>query len=386
MSGLDFDQSSDRLAAASVDGVIRVWALRRRLIGRPEQSVQELGGRTAPARSVQFSADGKWLVGAYDDRVARVWSSVPGRPPRLLEGHAAPLTAAAFGPASDDNTLAVATVSIDQTARLWTLRLNRARRIAPFRVADGPAADMPATLARSRSVTTAANWRLAPRTARRASGRRRRRSRGYSAGTMTRFSRPTSILLEPTSSRRPGTALPGCGQSTILPDREAAENPDRLALRQAGVRAAAFNPQNENQVATGSQDGRLGLWDVVTGQSTFYPVDPVPGAAPLLAVALQPGRYPHCGFVARPRSQDMDAHRLRRSRLERCWRIRRPPATVTTGCSMSSSTPKTTPGSLRQPPTDGPGCGPEVSRPSNALRLQCPRARRRRRHPKTIGS
>ena len=51
------------------------------------------------------------------------------------------------------------------------------------------------------------------------------------------------------------------------------------------MRAAAFNPRNDKQVATGSQDGRLGLWDLATGQSTFDPVNAVPGAAPLLAVA-----------------------------------------------------------------------------------------------------
>ena len=286
INGLAFDPSGGHLAAASVDGSIRVWVPGSG--GEPDVfSPDPLNAGQIPvANSVQFSADGKWLVGAYEDKLARIWSRLPG-PPTLLHGHAGPVTAAAFGPAAGTNTVTVATVSTDQTVRLWTLRmnheLNEAKPFGSPLILIGHAASVRAVafaadggqLATGSADGTTRIWSTAPQEPR-LLGR-------HDDAVLT-------VDISATGTRAVTASWDGTARVWAIdvpadPTRKPTVLSDAMDERPAGLRAAVFNPRDANQIATGSQDGRLGLWDVASGKPTFFTAAPAGGANALLAVA-----------------------------------------------------------------------------------------------------
>jgi WD40 repeat protein len=77
--------------------------------------VVTLQGHSRPVVSAQFSADGRWIVTASEDRTARVWDAATGAEVLGLRGHSQALLSAAFSP----DSRRVVTVSTDGTVRLW---------------------------------------------------------------------------------------------------------------------------------------------------------------------------------------------------------------------------------------------------------------------------
>jgi WD40 repeat protein len=75
----------------------------------------ELPGHAQLITAVAFSPDGKRVVAASKDRMARVWQADGTGGPELLPGHKKPLTAVAF---SRDGKR-VLTASLDGTVREW---------------------------------------------------------------------------------------------------------------------------------------------------------------------------------------------------------------------------------------------------------------------------
>src|SRR5262249_15374532 len=76
---------------------------------------RRLTGHTGPVTAVAFSPDGTTLATISLDNTARLWNARTGRPIATLTGHTGTVTAVAFSP--DGTTLA--TASDDRTARLW---------------------------------------------------------------------------------------------------------------------------------------------------------------------------------------------------------------------------------------------------------------------------
>ena len=103
-----FSPDGRSLLTASSDGVARLFAAE----GRAEPV--EFRGHDASIDSAFFSADGQRVVTASSDKTARLWA-VDGRSLRVLRGHDDRVYGASFSP---DGQL-VATASSDKTARLW---------------------------------------------------------------------------------------------------------------------------------------------------------------------------------------------------------------------------------------------------------------------------
>ena len=79
------------------------------------QLVATLQSHTGELNDAHFSADGRRVITASNDKTARIWEVASGRLLFTLNGHTAAVNAAQFSP---DSTKIV-TVSEDRTARLW---------------------------------------------------------------------------------------------------------------------------------------------------------------------------------------------------------------------------------------------------------------------------
>jgi eukaryotic-like serine/threonine-protein kinase len=109
-----FSPNGKRLATASNDGTVRVWAWDPARLGqRPEL---ELPVRAfAFGNRVAFRPDGETLVTAGEQHTVKIWDAKTGRELQTLRGHTGDVCAVAFSP--DGQWLA--TAGHDTTVRLW---------------------------------------------------------------------------------------------------------------------------------------------------------------------------------------------------------------------------------------------------------------------------
>ena len=98
------------ILAASSDKMARVWNASN---GDPGF---ELAGHTRVVYAASFSPDGKRIVTASQDRSAKVWEAATGKELLSLRGHAAEVTSSAFSPDGQR----IVTGSMDGTALVWT--------------------------------------------------------------------------------------------------------------------------------------------------------------------------------------------------------------------------------------------------------------------------
>ena len=110
-----FSLNRQLLAAASADGVVKVWdVFTNRLLTRIQTSVGIAG-------SLAFFPDGKALVsGGAQDWTVRVWQLPSGRQVAAFQGHQGPVSAIEVS--SDQRK--IITASFDGTAKIWSLASN----------------------------------------------------------------------------------------------------------------------------------------------------------------------------------------------------------------------------------------------------------------------
>jgi len=119
--GLAVSPDGKRLASASHDGTIKVWAIEGSQIfgDKPvlviDDPVDFRVRRDGSAYSVTFSPDGTRLAAVSDQMTAKVWDAQTGELLLTFSGHAGNVYSVAFSP--DGGSLA--TASADGTARLW---------------------------------------------------------------------------------------------------------------------------------------------------------------------------------------------------------------------------------------------------------------------------
>jgi WD40 repeat protein len=113
-------------SAFTHDGKRLAWGLRNgQISAHPWQEADDevrLNGHDGPVRALVFSADGKTLASASDDRSVRLWDVTNRRALRTLRGHASEVLAVAFRP--DGRMLASA--GEDGIILLWELPAGKA--------------------------------------------------------------------------------------------------------------------------------------------------------------------------------------------------------------------------------------------------------------------
>jgi WD40 repeat protein len=117
LTQLTFSADGRHLLAAGRDGVARLW----RVDGGKLQALHELRGHRGAITAAAFSPDGRRIVTAGDDHTARIWNVASGKPENKLVGHRKPLTSVAF---SHDGRRLVTTAK-DLDARLWDVATGR---------------------------------------------------------------------------------------------------------------------------------------------------------------------------------------------------------------------------------------------------------------------
>jgi WD40 repeat protein len=88
------------------------------------QEPRTLKKHMGPVFGVAFSADGKTLASAGDDKTIKLWNTATGELLASWDGHAGAITGIAFSP----DGKALATSSLDKTAKLWNVAMRKLQR------------------------------------------------------------------------------------------------------------------------------------------------------------------------------------------------------------------------------------------------------------------
>lgn len=231
-----------RAATAGADGRIAIWTA-----GKTQPDIV-LEGHTAPIAALAASPDGATLASVSWDQTVRLWP-LAGGTPRVLEGHSQNVNGVAFAP--DGRTLV--SVSYDQSVRIWPL------------AGSSP----PTVIAMPSPLNAVAIGRDGEIAAGGADGRLYfLRSDGTRAGEVEAGPRP--VISMAISSDGAWVAAAGIGGAVAVIDRKARTRARTLVGPGLPVWSVAFLPDSRT-LLTGGADNIIRRWNAVTGD----PVDPL---------------------------------------------------------------------------------------------------------------
>ena len=114
--GMTFSPDGRRLATASSDGSLKLWAWNPAQLGQPQEPELVLPARTfGYGERVAFSADGQRLVAGGEGNTVKIWDTNTGLELQNLTGHSGEVWAVAL----DQQGRWLATAGEDSTIRIW---------------------------------------------------------------------------------------------------------------------------------------------------------------------------------------------------------------------------------------------------------------------------
>ena len=242
VGGVDFSPDGRRLVVAGGDGVARVYR------ASDGTRLRELR-HGSPLAAAVFSPDGTKIATAGEDKAARLWDARTGRLLHVLRSNGA-VTDVAFSP-RDGRVLA--TTSDDKTARLWDVATGR-----PLRRLDHPGGVRSAsfsgdgrllvtTLVPATSDRTARVWDVA-------SGTLLERLDQSDPMTVARFA-PTGFLV----------VTAGIGRVARVWDARSGVRVHEFVGHSSGIVDAEFSP-SDRQLVTSSTDETARVWETRTAE------------------------------------------------------------------------------------------------------------------------
>jgi WD40 repeat protein len=238
---LAFSPDGKVLATGHTDGAVRLWAC------SDQRLRHTLAGHASWITAMAFSADGSRLASASYDHAIALWNTATGQKLDWLKGHEDEIDALAFSP--DGNRLASG--SKDQTIRIWDLTARReADSWKSFRGPSDPCVLSPdggTALVRDleRGFVLWDTKSVQPLALPPISGS------NLMIGAVSSDRRQVAL-----SPRLGGIQLFSCDEGILTPVGE-------LSIGSSPVDTLAFSPQG-NALASGSEDGRVVLWDTKT--------------------------------------------------------------------------------------------------------------------------
>jgi WD40 repeat protein len=116
---MEFSPDGKRIVGGSMDNTVHVWD------AESGKEIRAIQGHSDRVNSVAFSADGKRVLSGSVDKTARLWDVDSGKEIRVFQGHSAPVDSVAFRPDGKQ----VATASDDG---IWLWEAQSAKKIRSF--------------------------------------------------------------------------------------------------------------------------------------------------------------------------------------------------------------------------------------------------------------
>lgn len=271
-----FSPDSHFLLTGSDDQRLRLWEI------STDEPIRSFEGHTGMVLSVAFSPDGKTAVSGSDDQTIKFWEIDTGRCLKTIKGHNNWVWSVDFSP----NGLQLASGNEDHTVRLWQIETGRCTHILEghsgrvWSVDFSPRGQL---LASGSDDQTIRFWQVEENEATQSSrlgkvGRCVKTLRGQTGAVRLVVFSPDGLLLASNSGDRTVKLWDASPLYTEKPERAQL---GRVTAGRSGewisgqclavleghegrVFSIAFSPDSQ-QLATGSEDQTIRLWDASTG-------------------------------------------------------------------------------------------------------------------------